>query len=604
MPINKFIQRYYPFIVGLLLISMLILEISSSLKESQTIDEGVHLAAGYSYLMKNDFRMNTEHPPLIKEIAALPLVIINNRLEQPFNQPSWTEYNQWQFAKDLIYYNNLSADTILFLGRLPIMLLSLLLGFFIFRWSRELFGTTAGIFSLILYCFSPNILAHSKYVTTDLGLALFFFLTIYYFYKYLKSPSWKRFIVFCLCFSLTQAVKFSALLLLPTLLILILAIYLCKKNNQSLMLAAKNFFRKFVILFGITAMIIFSVYGFNFQKPIDDINVQDQYSQQDHIIENNLISEQSELVKKVIGFTDTNKKSGQIIKSIATNVPFPAFPYLNGAVKLFTHNYHGHTSYLNGNYAEFGFWNYFLFAFLLKTPISTIILLFIMIFFGMFVLIKNLKTISYEKKSSSKIFEKIPTFFLCLIIPPLIYLIFSLGSHLNLGLRHILPIYPFIFVLLGYLITIKLKKNQIIYYLLLIGLLIFYITSSLLIYPHYLAYFNEIAGGPDNGPKYLTDSNIDWGQDVKKLKKYIDENNIEYICLSYFGQAKLEYYGIDYRYLPDNQNFQGIDQLNCVVAISVTSLLSKEREYDWLLQYEPDEKIGYSIYVYDFRNKH
>ena len=604
MSINRFIQKYYPFIVGLLLISMLILEINSSLKESQTIDEGVHLAAGYSYLMKNDFRMNTEHPPLIKEIAALPLVIINNKLEQPFNQPSWTEYNQWQFAKDFIYNNNLSADTILFLGRLPIMLLSLLLGFFIFRWSRALFGTTAGILSLILYCFSSHILAHSGYVTTDLGLALFFFITIYYFYKYLKSPSWKNLIVFFVCFALAQAVKFSALLLIPILLILILTVYLCKKNDQILRLAAKNFFKKFIIFFCITAIIIFSVYGFNFQKPIDDINVQEQYSQQEQIILNDLVSEQNELVKKIISFTDTNKKSGKIIKSIATNVPFPAFPYLNGAVKLFSHNYHGHTSYLYGNYTEFGTWYYFPFAFLVKTPISTLVLLFFMISFGLFLLVKNVKTASRAKESPLKIFEKIPVFFLCLIIPPLIYLFFSLGSHLNLGLRHILPIYPFIFVLLGYLITIKFKKNQIVYYLLLAGLLIFYITSSLLIYPHYLAYFNEIAGGPNNGPKYLTDSNIDWGQDVKKLKKYIDENNIEYVCLSYFGQAKLEYYGIDYHYLPNNQNFQGINQLDCVVAISVTSLLSKEREYDWLLQYEPDEKIGYSIYVYDFRDKY
>jgi hypothetical protein len=136
-----------------------------------------------------------------------------------------------------------------------------------------------------------------------------------------------------------------------------------------------------------------------------------------------------------------------------------------------------------------------------------------------------------------------------------------------------------------------------------IVLLVFYIISSLSVYPHWLAYFNEVVGGPNHGPQYLTDSNIDWGQDLKNLKKYMVNNDISHVCLSYFGRAKIEYYNIDYWYLPDNDNFHGTRELNCVVAISVTSLYSEERTYEWLLRYTPTKKIGYSIYVYDFRNK-
>jgi len=132
--------------------------------------------------------------------------------------------------------------------------------------------------------------------------------------------------------------------------------------------------------------------------------------------------------------------------------------------------------------------------------------------------------------------------------------------------------------------------------------LVFYIISSILIYPHYLAYFNEISGGPDNGSRYLVDSNIDWGQDVKNLKKYMDKNDIDHVCISYFGQAELKYYDIDYRYLPDNKNFTSTDNLNCVVAISATSLYSQKAEYSWLYNYQADDKIGYSIFIYDFRN--
>jgi len=590
----KIIEKYYPVFVAFLLILMLFFEVSSALKESQTIDEGVHLAAGYSYLMKRDFRMNTEHPPLAKELAALPLFIINNQLKQPFNQPSWNEYNQWEFAQDFIYENNISADKIIFLGRLPTMLLSLVLGLFIFRWSREIFGTLAGLFSLILYCFSPNIIAHSRYITTDLALSLFFFLTLYYFYKYLKSPTLKNFIKFSILFALAQVTKFSALLLIPIILILLIYFFYFDKNKLYVNAIKKNFLIKLFIVIIITSLTIFIAYGFEFKKPINDINVQQQYAKLEQTITNNEISEKGKLVQQIIKITDPETKSGQFIKNIAETVYIPAFSYLNGLVKLYFHNYHGHTAYLLNSYSDSGWWYYFPLAFLVKTPTSLQILMLMAFILAIF---------KYIKRPFKNIIKKIPNPAYILIIPPLIYFIFSMSGKLNIGLRHILVVYPFIYIILGWLIIIKLKKWKRLFYFFLSLLLLFFITSSLLIYPHYLAYFNVISGGPNNGHKYLVDSNIDWGQDVKKLKGYMDQNMIEYVCFSYFGQAKLDYYDIDYQYLPNNQNFKGIKELNCVVAISLTSLLSREREYDWLLDYEPDDKIGYSIYIYDFRNK-
>ena len=199
------------------------------------------------------------------------------------------------------------------------------------------------------------------------------------------------------------------------------------------------------------------------------------------------------------------------------------------------------------------------------------------------------------------LFYRIKTHWIFLVIPPLFYFLLSLLSNLNLGLRHILIIYPFIFVITGLILKNGITSKKTVIKVSSIIILTFYIISSLLIYPHYLAYFNEIAGGPDNGPKILTDSNIDWGQDVKKLKKYLVKNSIEFVCMSYFGQANLEYYNIDYRYLPDNNNYTGTDFIDCVVAISITSLWSKEGDFSWLREFKPDEKIGYSIYIYDLR---
>ncbi len=579
---------------------MFLIQISTSLKESQTVDEGVHLAAGYSYLLKNDFRMNQEHPPLIKELAALPLLIISKKLDSPFTKANWDGYNEWLFAKDLIYDNTVSADTILLLGRLPMMLLSLVLAFFIFKWSKELFGVIPGLFSLTLYCFSPDFIAHGRYITTDVGLTLFFFITIYYFYKYLKSGKNSNLFFTALFLGFALASKFSSLILILILPILFFLYLLKTRNLATPSQIIKKFFRNFVFIFVISLLVVLISYRFEFKTAYSDPNVKNLYEFQEELIRENR-TELSPIANKIVPLTDLRKPSGQIIRYLAEKVPIPAYSYFAGLVKLFSHNFYGHMSYLMGKYSNFGWWYYFPLAFVFKEPLAFLVLLTILFGFLVAKLMTNLKNNHYLCKNA---FNKIPFSTVALVIPPFIYFAWSLTSHLNLGIRHILIVFPFLFVGTGSLVNIKFKNrgNKIFNWS--IGLLLFYYClSSVLIYPDYLAYFNELVGGPDNAPKYLVDSNIDWGQDLKKLKKYMEENNISHVCLSYFGQAKLEYYGIDYWYLPDIENFHGTENLNCVVAISITSLYSPQREYGWLLNYTPTQKIGYSIYVYDFRLK-
>ncbi|MFA6098504.1 MAG: glycosyltransferase family 39 protein [Patescibacteria group bacterium] len=582
-------------IVVLMLAVMAFLQISSVLQESQTIDEGTHLAAGYSYLVKHDFRMNPEHPPFIKELAALPLVIIKNKLSSPFNYPSWDGYDEWQFAKDLIYKNNIQADTIIFIGRLPTILLSLLLGIYVFLWAKELFGYKAGLVSLFFYILCPNILAHGRYITTDLGVTAFFFITIYYFYKYLKYENWKFLILTGIFCGLALASKFSAPILLPILFLLYLIKKLTEQNKTRALLLFKKLLTTFITIVFISGIIVWASYGFEVKKPLDSKDVQDLYALQDYTIASNTVDQQSELVKKVINYTDTSKNSGRTIRSILEKVPIPAFSYFDGLVRVYLHNYYGHRSYLLGNYSELGWWYYFPVAFLVKTPVTTQIFMIVLLIAGVLALVK-LKIYRYPLKA----LVKIPIHWYLLIIPSAIFFGFSVSGHINLGLRHVLIVYPFIYVSIGYLASI-IKKTPV--KILFTAFLVYYFFTSILIYPNYLAYFNEISGGPGNGPKYLVDSNIDWGQDAKKLKKYMTVNNINHVCLSYFGQADLEYYKIDFRYLPTVFDRSGIKNIDCVVAISVTSLLSKEREYGWLLDYQPIDKIGYSIYVYDLRKK-
>ena len=180
-----------------------------------------------------------------------------------------------------------------------------------------------------------------------------------------------------------------------------------------------------------------------------------------------------------------------------------------------------------------------------------------------------------------------------LIIPFFVYFIIALGSNLQVGIRHLLPIYPLCFVISARSIGLfryRLSKTIIAFFSLWI------ILGTIMIYPHFLSYFNEIAGGPDNGWRYLRDSNIDWGQDLPALSTYIKENKIDVITLAYFGEDLPKEYGI--KEIPFKETEHTRPE-NKVYAISVQGLDSVK----WAKDYTPDAKMGYSIFVYDFRDK-
>jgi dolichyl-phosphate-mannose--protein O-mannosyl transferase len=194
---------------------------------SQTTDEPLHLAAGYSYWKLNDFRLNKEHPPLIKELAAIPLLFLNLRFP---NSKSWDEGDQVNLGRRFLFEQRelmieqqgrdgpfVPSDKILFSARLPVLILSLVLGWFLFRWSREMFGAAAALLTLALYVLDPNVITHSCLVTTDLGVTLFMFLAVYALWKYIEKPRPLRIIWLGLMIGAAFASKFTSLWVLPIL---------------------------------------------------------------------------------------------------------------------------------------------------------------------------------------------------------------------------------------------------------------------------------------------------------------------------------------------------------------------------------------------------
>ena len=537
--------RHEKLIVAVLLSIMFMLAVSSMLQKSVTSDEVAHLAAGYSYLKTGDFRMNPEHPPLVKMLSGLFLLPINPKIDT--GSEAWENSWQWVFGQDLLYNLNDNTDEILFLGRLPVVLLSLLLGFFVYLFAKKLYGVKAGLFALLLYAFSPNIMAHSRFVTTDIGGTLFSFMALFFLHSFLQDYSLKNFLMFSLSFAFAQVAKFSNVFLV-VLVVIILIIRFNKKIINALSLSAARFLIIFIIL---NIFIINIFYGFN--------DPYDSNAKKDFV--KDLIPGKSELIENA---------------AYTLLMPVPiAGKYLEGLSDVLQKSKSGHMAYLMGEYNRTGWRYYFLIAFLVKTPIPTILFIILTIVF-----LRRVKHHSFNE------------FFLTL---PIIFyfIVLSLG-HINIGLRHILVIYPFIFVFVSKIINLKTLKTTIII------LSLWYVVSSLSIYPHYLAYFNE-AVGPDNGHKYLIDSNLDWGQDLKGLKKWLDKKGIDdKIKLNYDNKLETDYRGINY----ETYNFCEKPTTG-IFAIRINNLVGKAPTlrncFRWLDEHEPIARIGHTIWVYDLK---
>jgi predicted membrane-bound dolichyl-phosphate-mannose-protein mannosyltransferase len=209
-------NRATNIVAGILLLVVFFLGIFSLKDDSATMDEVAHLPAGFSYLTQQDMRLNPEHPPLIKDLAAVPLLFIKG-INFPSDIKAWKEdiNGQWDFGFHFLYQSGNPADRMIFWSRFPMVLILILLGFYIFKWVRELLSNKAALFALFLFSFSPTFLAHGRLVTTDVGAAAGVFIATYYFIKTLQNPTRKNIILAGIAFGIAELFKFSVILLIP-----------------------------------------------------------------------------------------------------------------------------------------------------------------------------------------------------------------------------------------------------------------------------------------------------------------------------------------------------------------------------------------------------
>jgi len=470
-------------------------------ESSQTSDEAAHIAAGYSYLSSADFRLNPEHPPLIKEWAALPLLLLDLRF--PWG-PLWEQSEEWNIGRIFVHENRVPNDTILLVGRLPILLLSLVLGWFLFRWGRTLFGARGALLALSMYALDPNVVAHSSLVTTDLGLTLFLFLSVYALWAWSEHPSPGLLLACGLMVGCAFATKFTSFWLLPILLALLVVLFagraplpLLPWSRQAGAPGAPAAHRAAGLL---------------------------------------LLASWVALVAVVVLAVSY---AGAGIGS-----------YLVGLERGLRHSGVGHKSYLMGQYSEDGWWYYFLYAYLIKTPIGTLL-----------ILAGSLASLTLGRRMRLKdeLFLWIPIGSIVLI---------TCLWKVNIGLRHILPIYPFLYLAAGRLVARPRggtggaggRRLGTVAAGLVVACVAWNVAEAGWISPYQLAYFNELVGGPRNGHLHLLDSNLDWGQSSKALRRYLETENLPLIYCAYSGNSDPWYYGLRYQYAPGSGNLENAKQ--------------------------------------------
>ncbi len=516
---NRYSQAW---VVLSLLLLFSVLATSEAVQESLTYDEPAHYKYGEQILNLDSSRFDDSKMPF-SILNVLPVKLIQSFF------PGLLE-GHWQFER---------------IGRISTIGISILLGLLIYKWSNELFGGFAGIFSLLFFALEPNIIAHSHLITTDIFAAFAITLSVYCFWRFTNTPNLKWGLTSSLCLGLAQLAKYTSVFLFPLLLLVALVQYgpsafgaIRRGNGRAISRGLRLFFGYFILHIGISLIVINA--GFLFNKsflPLGDyqfhsdlfLNIQDGFS----------------------------RFSG-------LPVPFPQ-PYVEGLdlIRFRERTGVGYGGiYLLGDLRNSGgFLGYFFTASLLKVPIAT----------QLFILVAIIDYILRREKSGFLNKEWY------LVGPVLFFAVyFNFFFRAQIGLRYYLVIFPFMLVFIGSLFREWEKVFQPKLWLVVTGCTYLFL-SVLSYYPHHLSYVNEIIWDRTKAYRYLADSNIDWGQNEAYLTEYLETHS--------------------------NAIIEPAEPIEGLLIVSVNRLVGVRggpEQYRWLRDnFEPIGHLVYSYLIYE-----
>jgi cytochrome c-type biogenesis protein CcmH/NrfG len=533
---------------------------------SATWDEPMHLTAGYAALARGDFRVDPSHPPLLRMWAALPLLIGDAEIDidtRPIDgsAPSNWLGDAYRFAHRFMYIDN-DADRMLARGRTMVVLLGVALGAVLFAWARAWFGVVPAAVVMLLFALAPNLLAHGGLVTTDFGVTVFVFAAIYFLWRACERPTALTIAAAACCAALALISKFSAVLLAPIVLML-LALAVARRVVAFRMAAAIA-----AAMIVVAIATIWAAYGFRY-LPSDTAGWAFDFTTPP-------AGSGGSIAGEVAGWIDRYR--------LLPNAYTQGFVYAQSSSQQMP-------SFLAGQRSADGWWYYFPLAFLIKTPLALLLLSAA----GLLAALADVRRVGAWRLA-------------VLFVPAAVFLGAAMASGINLGLRHVLPIYPFVLLVAGAGIQHILATRGRWAPLVLATALAATGLELARAYPTPLAFFNLAVGGPANGYRYLADSNVDWGADLKRLDAWMDRNRVTHVNLAYFGQADPRYYGIDATHLPGAPGFAtdaiARPRLPGYVALSATLMHGVYSPPEWQLFYEPFRDLepaavlGHALRIY------
>lgn len=511
-------------ILAVLIAAYLLQTTLASLQKSPTSDETVHLTAGLSYIQTGHIVVNQEHPPLLKEISGLFLRIAGVRW------PPSTDATALA-AGDLsrepaVSYSILSGngpDKVMFWARLPFILEGAIYACIFYLFGRELLGGAAALGSVFLYAFDPNIIAHSAFVTTDVGMAGLSILFLLALWRYCRRPNWRHVVFAGLALGAALCAKFSAVALLPIMGVLLLAAAIwpveLPDSTSSGPVVTKGDARA---AGGRKHKKVKGVPGAPAQTPGPTTRV----------------------LQYAAGAVGMCLIAVMVIQAVYLFSADP-FQYLAGYKLVGANHQPDFKAYMAGQ-LQHRFYSYYLIAYLLKEPLASIVLA---LTGGILLLTSG--TISRLKLAF-------------LLVPSVVFCIgYTLLSD-DLGFRYIIPVLPFAYLAGGAALAKLWSGPGVWTRAAAIVLSLWVVLAAAGIYPDHLSYFNEAACLPDRpsqigfdggarcGTSWLGDSNVDWGQGLKQLRSWIDRNaQGQTLHLGYFGPFPPEGYGIKYEPMLD-----------------------------------------------------
>jgi hypothetical protein len=523
-----------------LLLALLVLQVVFAMRQkSPTSDEFYHhVANGYSYLVTGDFRMNPASPPLPRMLAGVPLLFL--KAEAPLDHPSWREGNSPVFAKQFFHSYNDNTDELIFWARVPIVLLSVVFGIAVFWFARSLFGEGAALAALVLYVFCPDILAHSGIAAADLAVAFFFFLALARFWCYLKAPTARNLVWTGVAAGLALLSKFTAALLFPALFLIALS-----AGKGRAVSPARTAAFLLVVFFTVWAGYFFEL------KP--------------------LMKNTPDPPKKAAMY---EKVGGKALLQFAEKVPVPLSTFASAVVSMGFTRAAGTNAFLMGEWSREGWWYYYFVAFAIKNTVPFLLLAILAFLF--------IRKLGLDRVSTA-----------VLVIPVILFFLLTMRDKAQAGIRYFLPVYPLFFVLAAGAAAHLWKRGKIAKTLV-AGLLVWHAAEALAVFPHHLAYFNQLIGGPGNGYRYLRDSNLDWGQELKPLGKFVREAGYTEVVLQASAGADPAYYGIPYRKFEDSERERPKETVYAVSAHYLDSV-------KWTKRVEPTKVLGHAMFIYDLR---